>query len=137
MRVSVFEAKLLTQTDCPAAATAGAGASVAGRAMRIGGPILLPGMHIDPRDRPVVLVGDKERAAGHRQPTGLRADTDGIAHRPKRARVEPDDVAALAVGEPDASARDDDPDREAADVRAFDRVRRRVDPQHFSQRRSP
>ena len=42
MRVSVFEAKLLTQTDCPAGATEGAGASLAGRAMRIGSPTFFP-----------------------------------------------------------------------------------------------
>ena len=116
MRVSVFEAKLLTQTDCPGGRHRGGG-GVSGRpgdANRQ--PDLLPGVHIDPRDRPVVLVGDEERAGGHHQPTRLRAHTDRLAHRPKRARVEPDDLAALAVGEPDASAGDDDPDREPADA---------------------
>ena len=44
MRFSVFDAKLLTQTDCPASATegTGAGTSLVGGAIRIGSPILFP-----------------------------------------------------------------------------------------------
>ena len=42
MRVSVFEAKLLTQTDVPEGEIAKGGASFAGRATRIGDPDLVP-----------------------------------------------------------------------------------------------
>jgi hypothetical protein len=38
IRVSVFEAKLLTQTDCPVGARAGATAPLPVDAIRIGGP---------------------------------------------------------------------------------------------------
>lgn len=42
MRSSVLDAKLLTQADCPAAATDGAGALLVDAAMRIGRPTLFP-----------------------------------------------------------------------------------------------
>jgi hypothetical protein len=42
MRVSVFEAKLLTQTDCPAGVTVGAAAPLFGGATRTGNPLFFP-----------------------------------------------------------------------------------------------
>ena len=119
MRVSVLEAKLLTQTDVPAGARAKPGASFAGWAKRIGGPTCFPERSVDPRNRPEAGVADEEdsRPAAPSQ-LGSVPTSDGIADRPKRPRVEPDDLAALAVGEPDAPARDDDPDREPADAAA-------------------
>ena len=140
MRVTVFDAKLLTHTDPPVAATAGATASSPGGAIRIGGPTFRPECTIDPRDRPGVLVGDEEGAAGSRQPARLRyRPWMGSPTGRSVPRVETDDVAARAVGEPDASVRDDDPDGKPADVGARDRAGRGIDPQHLARvgRRDP
>src|SRR2546427_2275075 len=89
-------------------------------------------MHIDPRDRPGVLVGDEERVAGNRQPAGLRTDLDWIADWPQCVRVETNAVAARAVGAPDVPVGDDDPEGEPADVGALDREGLGIDPQYFS-----
>ena len=131
MRVSVFEAKLLTQTDCPAGATEGAGASLAGRAMRIGSPTFFPECTSIRVTVPSSWsVTNSEPAATTSQlgfvPTRIGSPT-GRSERGSSRTTLPSSL----VGEPDASAGDDDPDREPADVHPLDRARRRVDPQHL------
>ena len=60
------------------------------------------GVHVDPRDRPGVLVGDKRESPATASQLGF-APTGMDPDRPQRARVETDEVAGRAVGEPDGS----------------------------------
>ena len=102
-------------------------------------PHLVLGAHIDPPDRPGIRVRDEKRVAGDGEPGRLRAYVDGFADRLQCGRVQTNDVAAGAIGEPDASVGNDDPDRVPADVGARDRAGRRIDAQYLSRvgRRHP
>jgi len=89
-------------------------------------------LHIDPRERPAVLVSDEERPGSRDEPRRIVADTDWLAHVSERAGVEPNNRAPFVVREPDLSAGYDDPDREPADVCASYFACARIDPQHLS-----
>ena len=128
--LSVFDAKLLTQTDCPASATEGTARLWSAGAIRIGSPILFPECKSIRTTVPSSLSETNTESAVAISPLGLAPTRIGWP-TVGGARIEPDDLCRVVVGEPDASAGDDDSDRDAAHVSPFDRVRRRVDPQHF------
>ena len=130
-RVSVLDAKLLTQTESPPATTTAADASFAGGATRIGGRAAVP-----ERRSILVTVPRAGSATKRYRPAlashpGLPPTSNGPPDRSKRPRVEPTDLAAVTIGEPHVPARDGDSDREASDMDTADRLRRRVDPQHL------
>ena len=87
----------------------------------------LPRAHVDQADGPVDCVADEQVAAGPREPRGLATDSNRVANRLKRPRVETPDLASIAVDEPDTARCDRDPDREAADMGASDRTRSGID----------
>ena len=87
----------------------------------------LPRAHVDPANAPVDCVADEQVAAGPREPRGLATDSNRVADRLKRPRVETPDLASIAVDEPDTARCDRDPDREAADMGASDRTRSGID----------
>jgi hypothetical protein len=67
-------------------------------------------------------VTDEEEASRRLQPARLGADVDGPTDGPKPPRLDATDDASLAIGVPDLSAGDGDPDREPADVQMGDRT---------------
>ena len=81
-------------------------------------------------------IADEQVAPSPREPRRFATDSNRLANRLERARVETLDLAQVAVGKPNAAPCERDPDRETADLGARDRTRSRIDAQHLGRIRS-